>query len=57
MNMRKLTEKSVLALQTAQTTAKEYGNAEIAGVHLLYAILIKKQNHLPRHTFQKKRIN
>ena len=39
MNMRKLTEKSVLALQTAQTTAKEYGNAEIAGVHLLYAIL------------------
>ena len=39
MNMRKLTEKSVLALQTAQVTAKEYGNAEIAGIHLLYAIL------------------
>ena len=39
MNMRKLTEKSVLALQTAQTTAKEYGNAEVSGVHLLYAIL------------------
>ncbi len=39
MNMRKLTEKSVLALQTAQTTAKEYGNAEVSDAHLLYAML------------------
>ncbi|MBO4939722.1 MAG: ATP-dependent chaperone ClpB [Clostridia bacterium] len=39
MNMNKLTEKSVLALQTSQRIAKEYGNAEITGVHLLYAIL------------------
>ncbi len=39
MNMRKLTEKSVLALQTAQATANEYGNAEVSDVHLLYAIL------------------
>lgn len=39
MNMRNLTEKSVLALQTAQSTAKSYGNAEVSSLHLLYAIL------------------
>ena len=40
MDMRKLTEKSTLALQTAQKVGKEYGNAEITCLHLLEAILL-----------------
>ncbi|MFR1983544.1 MAG: hypothetical protein ACLS4Z_07285 [Christensenellaceae bacterium] len=32
--MRKFTEKSVTALQDAQSVAKEYGNQEIGQVHL-----------------------
>ena len=39
MDMRKFTEKSTLALQSAQSTAREYGNQEIGQVHLLYALL------------------
>ena len=39
MDMRKFTEKSALALQSAQSTAREYGNQEIGQVHLLYALL------------------
>ena len=33
MDMRKFTEKSVTALQDAQSVAKEYGNQEIGQVH------------------------
>ena len=48
MNMRNLTEKSTLALQTAQKIAKEYGNAEVTGVHLLHAILSDKEGLIGR---------
>ena len=39
MDMRKFTEKSVSALQAAQSIAKEYGNQEIKQAHLLYALV------------------
>lgn len=39
MDMRKFTEKSIAAVQSAQSTAREYGNPEIAQVHLLHALL------------------
>ena len=39
MDMRKFTEKSVNALQDAQSVAKEYGNQEIGQVHLLYSLV------------------
>ncbi len=38
MDMRKFTEKSVAALQGAQSLAREYGNQEIGQTHLLYAL-------------------
>ncbi len=38
MDMRKFTEKSISALQTAQSVAKEYGNQEIKQAHLFYAL-------------------
>ena len=42
MDARKLTEKSVLALRSAQNTAQEYGNQEVGQLHLLYALLALK---------------
>ena len=39
MDMRKFTEKSMLALNDAQSLATEYGNAEITQAHLLCALL------------------
>ena len=39
MNMQKLTQKSIEAVNAAQKTAKEYGNTEIGQEHLLYALL------------------
>ncbi len=43
MDMRKLTEKSILAIQTAQALAREYGNQEISQAHLLYALVSDKE--------------
>ena len=37
--MRKFTEKSLLAMQTAQSLAREYGNQEITQAHLLCALV------------------
>ena len=39
MDMRKLTEKSAQAIGKAQAIAKEYGNQEINGLHLFYALI------------------
>ena len=39
MDMRKFTEKSMLALNDAQSLATEYGNAEITQAHLICALL------------------
>ncbi len=39
MDMRKFTEKSVAALQKAQSVAAEYGNQEVGQLHLVYALV------------------
>ncbi len=39
MNMNQFTQKSLEAVQNAQTIAQEYGNQQIEQVHLLYALL------------------
>ena len=39
MDMRKFTEKSITALQGAQSLAREYGNQEIGQLHLLHALV------------------
>lgn len=43
MNMRKFTEKSVSAIESAQALAREYGNGEVAQVHLFYALTSDKE--------------
>lgn len=48
MDMRKFTEKSVNALQTAQSVAKEYGNQEIGQVHLLYSLVTADEGLIPQ---------
>ena len=47
MNMQKFTEKSLEAIQNAGKTAREYGNPEINGIHLLYALLIADGGLIP----------
>ena len=47
MNMQKFTEKSLEAIQSAGKTAREYGNPEINGIHLLYALLIADGGLIP----------
>ncbi len=47
MNMQKFTEKSLEAIQSAGRTAREYGNPEIGGVHLLYALVIADGGLIP----------
>ena len=48
MDMRKFTEKSVTALQDAQSVAKEYGNQEIGQVHLFYALITADEGLIPQ---------
>ena len=48
MDMRKFTEKSVNALQDAQSVAKEYGNQEIGQVHLLYSLVSADEGLIPQ---------
>ena len=48
MDMRKFTEKSVTALQEAQSVAKEYGNQEIGQVHLFYALITADEGLIPQ---------
>lgn len=38
MNLQKMTQKSIEALQNAQRTASEYHNSELSQIHLLYAL-------------------
>ena len=42
MDMRKFTEKSVAAIEKAQSVAREYGNQEIGQTHLLYALVAEQ---------------
>ena len=39
MDMKKFTEKSISALQSAQSLATQYGNSQIEQAHLLSALL------------------
>ena len=39
MNMQKLTQKSIEAIQSARATALEYGNPQIEQAHLLFALI------------------
>lgn len=48
MDIRKFTEKSVTALQDAQSVAKEYGNQEIGQVHLFYALITADEGLIPQ---------
>jgi len=52
MNMQKLTQKSLEAIQQAQTTATEYGNPQVEQLHLLHALLAQEQS-LTRELMQK----
>jgi ATP-dependent Clp protease ATP-binding subunit ClpB len=48
MNYNKLTEKSMQAIQSAQSLAREYGNPELTEIHLLYALLTQENALLPQ---------
>ena len=45
--MRKFTEKSLAALEKAQSVAREYGNQEIGQAHLLYALVTAEEGLIP----------
>ncbi len=48
MNMQKFTQKSLEAVQTAQTTAQEHGHQQIEQAHLLYALLTAEDGLAPQ---------
>ena len=56
MDMRKFTEKSLAALNSAQSLAREYGNQEIGQSHLLYA-LVTAEEGLIRQLIEKMQID
>ena len=47
MDYQKFTQKSLEAIQSAQTQANENGNAEIACEHLLYALVTQEEGLIP----------
>ncbi|MBQ8685956.1 MAG: ATP-dependent chaperone ClpB [Clostridia bacterium] len=48
MDMRKFTERSLAAMQAAQSFAREYGNQEIGQAHLLHALLQDSEGLIPK---------
>ena len=48
MDYQKFTQKSLEAIQSAQTQASENGNAEIACEHLLYALVAQEDGLIPQ---------
>ncbi|MBO4262553.1 MAG: ATP-dependent chaperone ClpB [Clostridia bacterium] len=48
MDMNKLTQKSLSALQAAETLAREYGNGEVAQEHLMSALLSQEDGLIPQ---------
>ncbi|WP_138159479.1 ATP-dependent chaperone ClpB [Peptoniphilus catoniae] len=48
MNFEKFTQKSLQALQDAQSLASSYGNAQLEEIHLNYALLQDKEGLVPR---------
>ncbi len=47
MNIQKFTQKSIEAIQNAQTLAAEFGNQQITEQHLLFALLDQKEGLIP----------
>jgi ATP-dependent Clp protease ATP-binding subunit ClpB len=47
MNIQKYTQKSIEALQSAQTNAQENGNQQIQQIHLLYSLLEQQEGLIP----------
>ena len=52
MNAQKYTQKSLEAIQSAQSLAVEYSNQQIEQVHLLYALLEQEEGLLPQLLMQ-----
>ena len=48
MNMNRLTQKSLAAVQAAQDTAQEHGNQLLEQVHLLYALAKDAEGLIPQ---------
>ena len=48
MNLNQFTQKSLEAVQSAQTIAQEYGNQQIEQAHLLYALLEQENGLIPQ---------
>ncbi len=48
MNMQKMTQKSMEALQTSQSLALEYGNTQIEQEHILYALIMQDGGLIPQ---------
>lgn len=48
MNMNQFTQKSLEAVQSAQTIAQEYGNQQIEQAHFLYALLEQENGLIPQ---------
>ena len=48
MNLNQFTQKSLEAVQSAQTIAQEYGNQQIEQAHLLYALLKQENGLIPQ---------
>ena len=48
MNLNQCTQKSLEAVQSAQTIAQEYGNQQIEQAHLLYALLKQENGLIPQ---------
>lgn len=47
MNVQKLTQKSIEAVQLAQRTAEENGNQQLLQEHLLFALVTQQEGLIP----------
>ena len=47
MDMNRFTQKSIEAIQSAQSTAQQYGNSQLEPVHLLFALLSQEDGLIP----------
>ena len=48
MNIQKFTQKSLDAVNSLEKITYDYGNQEIAQVHLLYALLTQEDGLIPK---------
>ena len=47
MDMNRFTQKSIEAIQSAQSTAQQYGNSQLEPAHLLFALLSQEDGLIP----------